>query len=872
MLELEGAPPVSESPTSGVEPPSVLALQGTLSASESLVSGVEHSSVLEPQGTLSTSDSLMSRAELPAVLEPQGTLSASGSLMSGVEQPSVLEPQGTLSASESLMSGVELPLVLEPQGALVASESPMSGTELLSVMDPQGPLASNVLPSSSTEIPSTVGLLGNAPLPGAHAPAALDLLTETEPQEVVPAGGLNSSASGEPLDLGAPVTGRAGEWLPSSVSGSAPEGQGIELQAQSIWTQPSSSVPTSPTRQLSDPDVTEARLPSSVDSLAAQSPQVVMAPPSTEPQVSAEQGDTASLSGGVIELATDPPGEDSFADVIPDGDGLKIELHEAGSHSESLDSLELADPAADDAAAIDASLSPATDDEVRTVIGSEGVSSTLVADSSVFASLQDELAIASEESVAASADVAIALPPVSSDVESSRPESDSAASVPTNQPGTLDLSVSAPETIPAKVTAPQPTEPQPATSTEVPAPPASAQTSPAEASPSVAYLDATESAPGFTESPTPATESWRLGSTAQPSSPVTVSTGEGDTGDSLMLEAAGSMLASHGDPSSRDTTRTREGTATEPLEPESVLPLGDVLPGRTGPKSDVDADATPAPKPPATRRAPIELDELPAADDAPMQLASTWEFVGWQGAEGNGTIGHVAESTWDDRAADLEGAMPRAEPPAGASASDFPLASAWDFIQQPWQPHAREHSEVLTALLAAAGATTATGSEGPAVSADQVLTALDDVSTQGVLGKVLIAYCAGRFQRAFLLGESFGLVRVGHAWGPGSDGPEVAALKVDLDAPSLLVSALGQLGPSSFDAPSSAQDEAIFSALGGPASHLLVVPIRARGRPVAFIVADSGNTPVPSTTLEELTRVSAKASEVYDRLPASGTE
>jgi hypothetical protein len=262
------------------------------------------------------------------------------------------------------------------------------------------------------------------------------------------------------------------------------------------------------------------------------------------------------------------------------------------------------------------------------------------------------------------------------------------------------------------------------------------------------------------------------------------------------------------------------------------------------------------------------LDELPAADDAPMQLASTWEFVGWQGAEGNGTIGHSAENTWEDRAVDLEGnARPAA--PAGAT-TELPLASAWDFIQQPWQPQARAPSEALTTLLAAADESTPDASpDGPRVSADQVLTALDDVGSQGVLGKVLIAYCAGRFQRAFLLGESFGLVRVGHAWGPGSDSPAVASLKVDLEAPSLLVSALGQLGPSSFDAPSCVQDEAIFAALGGPTSHLLVVPIRARGRPVAFVVADSGGAQVATTTLDELTRVSAKASEVYDRLPAT---
>ncbi|WP_241758443.1 general secretion pathway protein GspE [Myxococcus landrumensis] len=515
----------------------------------------------------------------------------------------------------------------------------------------------------------------------------------------------------------------------------------------------------------------------------------------------------------------------------------------------------------------------------------------------------------------ASADIAIALPPALG--EAAQSEAKASFGVHASQLDSPEPFASEAKTTPAKDTA----EPRSLSSTDVlqgspsaPEPSADERTSPdtptsTHSEPSIAYLDAAESALGFKEPPDAAgpasteklaTESWMLGSAAgaspspsheDKSNPSTVSTGEGDTSDSLMLEAAGSMLASHGEPSSRDAAKTREGTATEPLDPESVLPLGAVLPGSTGPKPEAVTESTsreearessaapighedaavPAPKP-VTRRAPIELDDLPAADDAPMQLASTWEFVGWQGAEGNGTIGHVAESTWDDRAVDLEGAMPRAEPPAGASTSDLPLASAWDFIQQPWQPHAREPSEVLTALLAAAGAATVTGSEGPAVSADQVLTALDDVSTQGVLGKVLIAYCAGRFQRAFLLGESFGLVRVGHAWGPGSDGPEVSALKVDLDVPSLLVSSLGQFGPSSFDAPTSAQDEAIFSALGGPASHLLVVPIRARGRPVAFIVADSGNTPVPGTTLDELTRVSAKASEVYDRLPASGAE
>ncbi|NVJ20129.1 hypothetical protein HUW62_02685 [Myxococcus sp. AM011] len=415
-----------------------------------------------------------------------------------------------------------------------------------------------------------------------------------------------------------------------------------------------------------------------------------------------------------------------------------------------------------------------------------------------------------------------------------------------------------------------------------------------------------------------------------------VITGDEDISESLELEAAGSMLASHGEPSSHVGATTQRGAdtslttvlpdsaskpssvaasdletpdlqhssdprgtesgstarddASKEAGPSSTIAMesqvsteatvvsldavraanaessGALIPGPSGSVEPVPS--TPALRPVATRRAPIELDDLPATDDSPMQLASTWEFVGWQGSDGSGTIGHVAENTWDDRAVDLDGAVPRAAP-AGASSSELPLASAWDFIQQPWQPQAREQSEALTALLAASDAPTGTGSEGPTVSAEQVLTALEDVGTQGVLGKVLLAYCAGRFQRAFLLGESFGLVRVGHAWGPGSDSPQVSALKVDLEAPSLLMSSLGQLGPSSFDTPSCVQDEAIFSALGGPSSRLLVMPIRARGRPVAFVIADSGGEPVATTTLDELTRVSAKASEVYDRLPAS---
>ncbi|TNV58829.1 hypothetical protein FH620_27345 [Corallococcus exiguus] len=226
-------------------------------------------------------------------------------------------------------------------------------------------------------------------------------------------------------------------------------------------------------------------------------------------------------------------------------------------------------------------------------------------------------------------------------------------------------------------------------------------------------------------------------------------------------------------------------------------------------------------------------------------------------------MGHNPETTWADRVVDLD--VPAAAP--AAAEDGVALASAWEFMQQPWQPQDSEQVDPAQALLAAASASTDTPTDGPAVSAEQVLSALDTADSQGMVGKVLLAYSAGRFRRAFLLGDSFGLARVGRAWGPGSDRPEVTALKVDLDAPSLFTSALNGPSPSVFSAPQVPQDEAIFSALCGESeSHLLVFPLHARGQPVAFFVAEHGPSPLEVAMLEELGRIADRAVEICTRL------
>ncbi|WP_240358657.1 general secretion pathway protein GspE [Myxococcus vastator] len=333
-----------------------------------------------------------------------------------------------------------------------------------------------------------------------------------------------------------------------------------------------------------------------------------------------------------------------------------------------------------------------------------------------------------------------------------------------------------------------------------------------------------------------------------------------------------------------DSDPTAEPSTQDSLAPRKargfvVAEDGDLLTTPVAPAASIDAsepaanDGAPAPfgespelaTPPVapTPRAPIELDDLSGASDEPMQLASTWEFVGWQGGDDAGSIGHVPETTWADRVVDLDG------PAAAPAATEVPLASAWDFIQQPWQPTAAEPSEVIATLLAAAAsASTEVPVGGPSVTAEHVVSALDVVNTQGTLGRVVLAYCAGRYRRAFLLGESLGLARVGHAWGPGSDSAAVAGLKVDLEAPSLLHTAMTSPSASVFDAPACPQDEAIFAALGGEGtSHLAVVAIRNRGQTVAFIVADPGAEPIAAPALDELTRIAQKASEAFSRLP-----
>jgi hypothetical protein len=280
-------------------------------------------------------------------------------------------------------------------------------------------------------------------------------------------------------------------------------------------------------------------------------------------------------------------------------------------------------------------------------------------------------------------------------------------------------------------------------------------------------------------------------------------------------------------------------------------------PAATSTVAEVSADVIgPAPDAPAavpseseSKVAPVPI-ELPPMPEGEMQVASPWDLMDSGGQVDTG-VGSESQSTWERRAIEVD---------LSASQGGVPLASVLDFVPS-WDPSA-EQADPGASLDSASGEPHGT----QLVQFQEALEALRQATTRAALGKALLSYCQGRFPRGFLLGETFGLARVGRAYGFGSNKPAVAALQVDLEAPSLLARAAADGRPIVSSAPESQEDEALFAALGESFSHLMAAPIRLHQCTVGFFVVDGGPSPFGTTELGELEQLIAAASEAYDRL------
>jgi hypothetical protein len=238
-------------------------------------------------------------------------------------------------------------------------------------------------------------------------------------------------------------------------------------------------------------------------------------------------------------------------------------------------------------------------------------------------------------------------------------------------------------------------------------------------------------------------------------------------------------------------------------------------------------------------------------------------------------IGSGAESSWTRRAIEVDFSSQDASPTEEGSLDaegEIPLASVHEFIPT-WDPSAEPPADTSTGWQAATsgpeGARAGEVQSTQLVQFQEALEALRQATTRGELGKVLLSYVQGRFPRGFLLGETFGFARVGRGYGPGSDKPEVAALQVDLEAPSLLALAAAGGRAVVSSVPESPEDEVLFTALGESFSHLVAAPIRLHQHTVGFVVIDGGPSPFGSEELDELERLTSAASEAYGRLHES---
>ncbi|WP_233261997.1 GAF domain-containing protein [Vitiosangium sp. GDMCC 1.1324] len=283
--------------------------------------------------------------------------------------------------------------------------------------------------------------------------------------------------------------------------------------------------------------------------------------------------------------------------------------------------------------------------------------------------------------------------------------------------------------------------------------------------------------------------------------------------------------------------------------------------------------ATPAaPKP--SRAAPVQPVELPSAPAGELEVASPLDH-----------IGSGAGSSWSRRAIEVDFSSQdvSSTDPGAFPEGELQLASVHEFIPT-WDPSAEPAASAPES--AEAPAETFTGwddspvggpegtPDGNAASAPQVplqdaLEALRQATTRGELGKVLLSYAQGRFPRGFLLGETFGIAKVGRGYGPGSNKPEVSALQVDLEAPSLLAMAAAGGRAVVSSVPESPEDETLFAALGESFSHLVAAPIRVQQRTVGFVVIDGGPSPFGAEELDDLESLVGAASEAYGRLTES---
>jgi hypothetical protein len=297
-------------------------------------------------------------------------------------------------------------------------------------------------------------------------------------------------------------------------------------------------------------------------------------------------------------------------------------------------------------------------------------------------------------------------------------------------------------------------------------------------------------------------------------------------------------------------------SASSPPAPEPAAPTmeAETSAASVEPSSTLAAEPVSEPPPPAPTQQPAATEEgvdLPAASGE-LQLTDTWDFVGWQ-----------AEST--QRAAVDLPSTAQGEPP------DLQLAEAWEYAR--WEraqspPETASAPAASPALASPPAASPPSPDDAGPVGFGAIRELLEKADRDAAVGKALLRYSEGRFSRAFLFVEQLDTAMVWRGIGEGSDDPGLAALRVDLQEPSVLRRAVEQRAPVHFDAPEGPLDEALYAALSPRSPYMIIAPIFAAGRVASFLYVESALEPLSSEAEAELAEAATCASRAYERIRA----
>ncbi len=182
-------------------------------------------------------------------------------------------------------------------------------------------------------------------------------------------------------------------------------------------------------------------------------------------------------------------------------------------------------------------------------------------------------------------------------------------------------------------------------------------------------------------------------------------------------------------------------------------------------------------------------------------------------------------------------------------------------------PHDTNRESVLDLAVAAAAVETA---DGPKLSAEQAVLAVQDASTRVEIADAIVAYLRGRFGAGLIVIAKEGLALGHRGCGGKFDDESVETILIPLSAPSMFRVAFEAKKVCKGPPPSSGKaiHDRFFKLFPGEApSEVVVMPVLLKDRVVCMIYAhDVAGDAIESAAIAELETLAREMADAYRRL------